>query len=303
MRVEPPALVPTETESEVAATGAPTEVASPPILAAVSVERPPATANASGKLPALVPSNRMVAANAPSARYVRPPSPREMPAIAAPDATRGPPEPYLLLPPPPSVPAIRPVPQRSSAVPPMQAAALAPQVSEQVLLTRALRSLSIDRDPERALAALDEHAGRFAAPALAPEAARLRAWALLLSGRREAALAELSRLSSDAGFDGVPAGEEYRLLRGELYAKAGHWRAALADFDFAVVACLAKESTSGAVDRTARSRTERALWGRASARSHLGDLAGAEADLREYLRRFPQGRFAVPTTRLLKGGR
>jgi hypothetical protein len=164
-----------------------------------------------------------------------------------------------------------------------------------------LHSLSVARDPERALVALDEHASRFGAGALAPEAARLRTWALLLSGNRDAALAELSRQSSGAGFEGLPGGEEYRVLQGELHAKAGRWRDALADFDLAVVACLEKERANG--DRATLSRLERALWGRASARSHLGDSAGTETDLREYLRRFPRGRFAVPAARSLKGGR
>jgi len=48
-----------------------------------------------------------------------------------------------------------------------------------------------------------------------------------------------------------------------------------------------------------RERFERALWDRASARSHLGDDAGARADLRECWRRFPDGRFADRVAPLL----
>ena len=89
-------------------------------------------------------------------------------------------------------------------------------------------------------------------------------------------------------------------MRAELHATAGRWQEALVDFDAVVRARLAHEPGAGTATSTkARERLERALWGRAAARSHLGDETGARADLRECLRRFPQGRFAAQAARLL----
>ena len=171
-----------------------------------------------------------------------------------------------------------------------------PPPSEQALLSRALRSLRSERRPELALAVLEEYVARFPNGSLLPEVTRLRTEALLALGHKPAALAELNRelVTGTAGVD------ESRLVRGELHAAAGRWREALADFDAVVGIRIAHEpsarpSTSGKL----RDRFERALWGRASARSHLGDDAGARADLNESLRRFPQGRFAAQAARLL----
>jgi hypothetical protein len=157
------------------------------------------------------------------------------------------------------------------------------------LLARALQRLRIARDPSGALALLDQHAVRFPAGALAPEAARLRTEALLLTGRKDVVLAELDRQST------LPDSDERRVLRGELRATAGRWRAALADFDVVVRSLRA----GAAAFPEARECFERALWGRASARSHLADEVGARADLLDYLARFPSGRFAAEATRLL----
>jgi tetratricopeptide (TPR) repeat protein len=159
--------------------------------------------------------------------------------------------------------------------------------------------LRTSHEPQAALAALDEHRHRFPSGELAPEANRLRAEALLLLGRKATLLEELDR-----SLLGETASDEWVVLRGELRAAAGRWQAALADFD-AVVRTHPINSGSGAEtnDWRARAHIERALWGRASARSHVGDDAGARADLREYLRRFPDGRFADQTSRLLDKGR
>ncbi len=135
---------------------------------------------------------------------------------------------------------------------------------------------------------------------LAPAATRLRTEALLRLGRKTEALAELDRQSPG----GLPDGDERRLLRGELRAKAGRWRAALEDFDAVVQAASAAAARpDGAADPKASDRLERALWGRAAARGRLGDEAGARADLRAYLGRFPHGRFAPSVARLLGGRR
>jgi TolA-binding protein len=161
-----------------------------------------------------------------------------------------------------------------------------------VLLARAVRSLRSERRPGNALAALDEYAARYPSGNLLPEASRLRTEALLALGHKGAALAELSRAPSDGG----AGGEERRLVRGELRAAEGRWAEALEDFDAVV---RARAAAGAAATAKVRARFERALWGRASARSHLGDEAGARAELQECLRRFPQGRFAAQAARLL----
>ena len=123
----------------------------------------------------------------------------------------------------------------------------------------------------------------------------LRAEALLQIGRKGEALAELDRLSLGE----MPNSDERYLLRGELRAAVGRWREAKGDFE---VVLRGQQAEIGATMKS-RDRFERALWGRALARSRLGDDAGARADLQECLRRFPQGRFASETTRLLGGQR
>lgn len=168
--------------------------------------------------------------------------------------------------------------------------------SEQELLFRAVRSLRAEHRPESALLALDEYAARFRHGSLAPEAARLRTEVLLALGEKPAALAELDRdLAS-----GSAGGEEHRLVRGELHALAGRWKEALQDFDAVVLVRLAHATAAGPPPSAKlRDHLERALWGRASARSHVGDSPGATSDLREYLRLFPEGRFAAQAARLL----
>jgi tetratricopeptide (TPR) repeat protein len=162
---------------------------------------------------------------------------------------------------------------------------------EQALLGDALRSLRRQGDPRTALALLDDYARRFPDTELAPEASMLRAEALLGLGRNADALGVLDHLS----LAGMPNRDERWVLRGELRAAAGRWREACADFESALA--------TPKIDSGARGVKERALWGRASARSRLGDEAGARADLTLYLRLFPTGRFATQAAGLLQGAR
>ena len=178
-----------------------------------------------------------------------------------------------------------------------QPVAAAPS-GEQALLFQAVRSLRSLHHPDQALGVLDEYLARFPHGSLLPEANRLRTEALLDLGQAPAALAELNRRLGHK----TNGGDEHRLVRGELYAHAGRWQEALADFDTVVQARAASAPTPG-TSASAKSGDllERALWGRASARSHLGNDLGARADLGEYLRRFSDGRFASQARHLLEG--
>jgi TolA-binding protein len=159
-----------------------------------------------------------------------------------------------------------------------------------------VRRLRTAHDPASALAALDNYRVRFPSGALAPEASMLRAEALLQIGRKRDALAELDGLSLVQ----MPNSDEPHVLRGELRAAVGRWREALADFDVVLRGRAGESADIGApTDAKAQGRLERALWGRALARSRLGDDAGARADLRDCLRLFPRGRFAPEAARLL----
>lgn len=163
---------------------------------------------------------------------------------------------------------------------------------EQALLGQAMRMLRDGHDARTALSLLAEHGERFPKGAFHAEETMLRIEALLALGQRDEALAVLDR----APLASLPNRDEQLVVRGELRAANRRWREAKQDFDEAL-------KTSGLPAASAKNRDiqERALWGRASARSRLGDQAGARADLDLYLRHFPGGRFAGPATSLLKG--
>ena len=161
---------------------------------------------------------------------------------------------------------------------------------EQALLGQAVRLLRDGHDARTALALLAQHAERFPKGALSAEETMLRIEALLALGQRGEALSVLDRASLAA----LPNRDEQLVVRGELRAANQRWREAEQDFDDAL-------SSLPAASAKARSLQERALWGRASARSRLGDQDGARADLDLYLRHFPGGRFAGPAASLLKG--
>jgi len=257
-----------------------TQVATAQVEDSAPIARPPSTSVPPGKTAKAQVAPRRVAAirrAEPSGLYAEP-----LPA-------------FPVQPGPPAAPARLMPASSAAAVVPVSAAA----PGEHALIATALHRLRTSHEPQAALAALDDYRHRFPSGELAPEANRLRAEALLLLGRKTTLLEELDRSPL-----GETASDEWVVLRGELRAAAGRWQAALADFD-AVVRTHPIDSGSGAEtnDQRARAHMERALWGRASARSHVGDDAGARADLCEYLRRFPNGRFADQTSRLLDKGR
>jgi hypothetical protein len=154
------------------------------------------------------------------------------------------------------------------------AASLArPSASEGVLLARALRRLRHDHDALWALGDLDEYTRDYPRGNLRREAALARAEVLLALDRNEDALAVLDGVKLE------PTGTDRRarLARAELRAQDGRRAEAIGDFDRVL-------DGDGDDELAAR-----ALFGRAVCRLRGGDLGGARTDLREYVRRFPEG--------------
>ncbi len=181
--------------------------------------------------------------------------------------------------------AVATVPPSSVTVPsveqPTEESALA---IESRLLGLALRELRQTHDAKQALVRLDEYTARFPSGLLKVEAQAARVDALMLIGRRDEALALLEH----ATFTRLPRGGELTVLRGELRAASGRCREAMSDF--------AASGGSGSTAEVA----ERGLYGQGMCRAHLGDLAGAETDLRAYLARFPAGRFRASAQATLR---
>ncbi len=176
-------------------------------------------------------------------------------------------------------PSVRPLEQPASERPaaPVPLPSAESQLSrESQALERALTALRRERDAARALALLERYAADFPAGVLRLEADIARVDAHLALGQRPAALAILDRLPLER----VGRGLELRVVRAELYAERDCGRAT-GDFDRVLAA-----SPPAALE-------ERALFGRASCRTRLGDDAGARADLERYLARYPNGRFAA----------
>jgi hypothetical protein len=157
-----------------------------------------------------------------------------------------------------------------------------PSTAEARQLVEAIRCLRSDHDARRALALLDTVQRPGAASTFTDEIALVRIEALLDIGDRRAALAALDSLS----LPDVPRGEELVVLRGDLRAEAKRWSAAIVDY------------TSGTVSATSQ-LVERSLFGRANCRLAAGELSLARSDLRDYLQRFPDGRFSADARRLL----
>jgi hypothetical protein len=166
-----------------------------------------------------------------------------------------------------------------------------PIALEQALLTQAVKTLHEARDARAALALLSRYEERFPSGVLTPEATMLRIEALLGLARGDEALSLLDQVPLAS----LPNRDELRVVRGELRARAGRWREAKRDFDDVL-----RGRAAPAAGTKARDLQERALWGRAAARSRMGDADGAQADLNLYLRHFPEGRFASPAAALVK---
>ena len=86
-----------------------------------------------------------------------------------------------------------------------------------------------------------------------------------------------SRCPEHLALDGLPRGNELRVVRAELRAASGDVTGALADFNTVLQTA---PRTSGLA--------ERALYGRATCRARTGDREGARLDNEEYLRLIPR---------------
>jgi Flp pilus assembly protein TadD len=136
-----------------------------------------------------------------------------------------------------------------------------------------MRQLRDTGDVAKTLAQLNTYDDLYRQGRLAPEARLLRAQVLLRANRQTEALSVLDPLL--LGGDAVT--RPTTALRGDL--RAAHGRCADAAVDFTLVI---------GPDRT-DALAERALYARAVCRSQLGDVDGARADARTYLRLFPRG--------------
>jgi hypothetical protein len=173
-------------------------------------------------------------------------------------------------------PEILPEPARKPeglAAPPVPSGVLG---RESDILARALAKLRSEGDAAGALLVLDEYRREFPHGTLALESEVARLDAFLALGRHGEAL----RLLDTLPIDRIGRGAELRVVRAELRARESP-AGAVRDFDLALAVPL-----SGALE-------ERALFGRAVSRMHAGNQDGAEADLRRYLERHPNGRFAA----------
>jgi hypothetical protein len=250
----------------------PSPAAAPP-EAANPIEAPAAIVD----VPATVIANL---ASAPTRRAPTPtqPEPRERDTEPSAPEVRGPrPEtpPQAGAPP-----EAREAPPEARVAPPPSALA-----AETALLAEALTRLRQHRDPAGALAALDAYDARAPRGTLRREADGARVDALIMLGRDGDALAVLRTLAlQPRGRD-----QELRVVRGEL-AAAQDCAGAVADFDRVLA------------DGPPARLVERALHGRATCLARLGDSAAARRDLLEYLRRFPEGRFAAEARRLAGDG-
>ena len=156
---------------------------------------------------------------------------------------------------------------------------------ESDLLRRAIQDLR-NHDAAAALAQVAQHEARFPQGVLRREIRIAELNAYLLEGDRKKGLGLLDQLAA-AGMNGFPRSAELRVLRGDLLAQDGRYRDAIAAYD-EVLATAPPQAV-----------VERALYGRASTLGHLGDAAGSRADLKSYLDRYPQGRFASEARRAL----
>jgi tetratricopeptide (TPR) repeat protein len=214
-----------------------------------------------------------------SAASIEPATPASPPALPPPAAATT----VLVVPAEKPAARVPPAPRRASARPGGETRE--PGWSEETrLLLAATTRLRQRADAAGALADLEALLRLHPRGVLAPEARALQIEALLAAGRRDEALRALDAVDLQAS----PRGLELRLLRAELRAR-GSCARALDDF-----ATVLRSSS------LPRPLLERALRGRAACHLSLGNTTAARADLRLYLDRLPDGRYAAEVRRLLE---
>ncbi len=177
------------------------------------------------------------------------------------------------------------------ATPAEHAAGLAPAASdssaegadfgEWALLSAALEQVKA-RDYERALETLKQHETRYPHGVLENEIRLTKLSALTKSGRMGEALSILESTTLTG-----PRMLDMLVLRGELRTHAGRYEPGADDFGRALLA------------HPRADLEERALYGRAVCRAHLGDRQGARRDAHEYLAKYAGERRASEVQRIL----
>ncbi len=211
------------------------------------------------------------AAPTPVAPAVELPAPPALPAPVAP-------------PPVPSAAAVRPTrPTRGPASRPAAVPARAAEPEETLsaessLLSVALRQLRQEHAPAEALRTLDAYRAQFPDGQLRRESELARLDVLLALGERGRALEELERM--EAPLAGTPRATELGVLQAELLYEAARPSDALRLLDRLLAGALPP------------ALEERALIARATCRIATGHPQAAREDLRRYLERYPNGRFA-----------
>jgi hypothetical protein len=156
------------------------------------------------------------------------------------------------------------------------------------LFSQALSQLNVQHDPQGAIATLRAYRERHPAGLFLAEATALEIRADLMLGKEKEALSSLDQLDQRS-FSGIAQASELRLLRAELLGRANRCGDALPVF---------ADYRAPSVPVELR---ERALYADAICRARLKDLKASRNELNEYLREFPQGRFAPAARRALNG--
>lgn len=242
--------------------GGPPSLALPPPPPASVVPQVPQAAIVQAPVP--------VAAPAPIAVTTSAPQPHPSPVVSRPAA------PAVAAPAPPPVqvgvlaPPVAPTSAASAPAPD----ALSDAVDQQMEWLQNARRLSAD--PAAELLVLDGYLKKYPQGLFRAEAQVARVEALLRVGNKAEAIATLDEAHRQ-GFAGLPRADELAVLRAELLAEAGRCAEVLPELQ----------------DRFfSEALAERALYARGYCLSHTGDAAGGRKAFQEYLRRFPEGRFA-----------